>query len=323
MNKLDNNFLLNTDCELNISKKEFDFNERIETAHAVMLDICKSLLNDTGRKYDAVKTIEIIDDYIKKENKLDRILYSDISNYIFELTDKQIDKFISNTEKLLEVVQTTESHSDIKSMVIKIHDHVLLAHVQKNSIQKNLYQAVATSKQNLQKDIDRALKNSEKEYIGILGIFSSVVLAFTGGIAFSTSVLQNIHLASPYRIFAAIILIGFVFINIIYLLFHYIDKIVHGNTQKRHWYIIVVDFVLAALLIGVGVSWYFGFFDEKSSYLESIRQIEEQIEEELQNVLKSKINVSITVGDQPQEQIPSQDPYAEPTELDDVQTEAE
>ena len=39
-------------------------------------------------------------------------------------------------------------------------------------------------------------KDVQKEYIAILGIFAAVVLAFTGGIAFTTSVLQNIHMVS-------------------------------------------------------------------------------------------------------------------------------
>ena len=40
----------------------------------------------------------------------------------------------------------------------------------------------------------------QREYISILGIFAAVVLAFTGGIAFSTSVLKNINTVSVYRI---------------------------------------------------------------------------------------------------------------------------
>ena len=43
------------------------------------------------------------------------------------------------------------------------------------------------------------MESSQREYIAILGIFAAVVLAFTGGIAFSTSVLNNVAKASIYR----------------------------------------------------------------------------------------------------------------------------
>ncbi len=43
-------------------------------------------------------------------------------------------------------------------------------------------------------------EDMQKEYITILGIFAAIVLAFTGGIVFSSSVLENIDKPSIYRI---------------------------------------------------------------------------------------------------------------------------
>lgn len=40
-------------------------------------------INDEGTKYDLQKTVENINAYIASPNKLDRILYSEISNYVF------------------------------------------------------------------------------------------------------------------------------------------------------------------------------------------------------------------------------------------------
>ena len=54
-------------------------------------------------------------------------------------------------------------------------------------------------------------KGMEKEYISILGIFASIVLAFVGGLTFSTSVLANIDKASIYRLVIIACIIGIVF----------------------------------------------------------------------------------------------------------------
>lgn len=57
-------------------------------------------------------------------------------------------------------------------------------------------------------DVEGKLENSQKEYISILGIFAAVVLAFTGGIAFTTSALNNIAQASIYRMVGILLIIG-------------------------------------------------------------------------------------------------------------------
>ena len=54
-------------------------------------------------------------------------------------------------------------------------------------------------------------EDMQKEYITILGIFAAIVLAFTGGIVFSSSVLENIDKPSIYRISLMAFIIGLVF----------------------------------------------------------------------------------------------------------------
>ena len=43
----------------------------------------------------------------------------------------------------------------------------------------------------LSSHVEKRQENMQKEYITILGIFAAIVLAFTGGIVFSSSVLEN------------------------------------------------------------------------------------------------------------------------------------
>ena len=69
------------------------------------------------------------------------------------------------------------------------------------------------------------MKGVEKEYISILGIFAAIVLAFVGGITFSTSVLQNISSVSVFRLLLIVDFLAFVLINIIHILVKFIFTI--------------------------------------------------------------------------------------------------
>ena len=62
--------------------------------------------------------------------------------------------------------------------------------------------------------------------------FASIVLAFTAGMGFSSSVLENFHLASPYRIMAVIVGLGLVITNLLGILLLYIDKIRTVSEEK-------------------------------------------------------------------------------------------
>lgn len=68
-----------------------------------------------------------------------------------------------------------------------------------------------------------------------MGIFASIVLAFVGGITFTTSVLQNIDKVSVFRLILTVDVIGEVLVNVIYLLISFIlkinDKDIEGNRK--------------------------------------------------------------------------------------------
>ena len=99
----------------------------------------------------------------------------------------------------------------------------------------------------------------QKQYITILGIFASIVLAFTGGIAFSTSVLENIANASIYRTILIAVVLAFVLTNIIYILTRFIMEIVNKKKEKIKYpkYMIVLNVIYGILVLGVLLCWMF------------------------------------------------------------------
>ena len=174
---------------------------------------------------------------------------------------------------------------------------------------KDAEEMVNTSQSKLQGDLEEAqkeIKNIEKEYIAILGIFSSVVLTFTAGIAFSTSVLENIHQTSVYRLILGVLLIAFVLINVIFLLFHYVDKMVHGEDTKGLKFIKWINVTLVGMMVVVGFLWGFGVVERRNQFYEyesaiptiatmTEEDLEKKIEEILNETMETTVDVDITI----------------------------
>lgn len=211
----------NTTMSLEQSKK---FNNTKRKINA----ICKALTLET-KKYDPQKTVENINTYIASPNKLDRILYSEISNYVFSLEMAQRGIFATNLEKLLlySLDENNNVAEDSKKLIVKIYDHFQLALHQIENVNNIFANSIKEAKENLQREI----KSVEKEYISILGIFAAIVLAFVGGITFSTSVLQNISMVSIFRLLLVIDFLAFILINTIYILVKFIFTINEKNTN--------------------------------------------------------------------------------------------
>lgn len=214
--------------------------------------ICKALSMNT-QNYDPQKTVNNIKAYIETSDKLDRILYSEISNYVFSLEMSKRGIFATNLEKLLlySLNDDNEISNDIKKIIVKIYDHCQLALHQIENTNNIFANSIEESKSDLQKQI----KGIEKEYISILGIFAAVVLTFVGGITFSTSVLKNISAVSIFRLLLVIDFLAFILINVIYVLVKFIFKINENNTELFD--IKTINIACLCIAVFVIISWLF------------------------------------------------------------------
>lgn len=179
---------------------------------------------------------------------------------------------------------------DISKEIVKLYDHTNLdiarinytktmtnttmSELAKNrllvtSLEKNVQESEATLKQlsnqtiedlkQLSRKVQNKQEDMQKEYITILGIFAAIVLAFTGGIVFSSSVLENINKPSIYRISLITFIIGLIFFNLIWLLIDFIRDI-NGKIVRKKWLWLFVNLILIGGIIGVCFSFKFGWF---------------------------------------------------------------
>lgn len=117
-------------------------------------------------------------------------------------------------------------------------------------------------------EVENKLDNSQKEYITILGIFAAVVLAFTGGIAFSTSVLNNIARADIYRVLLTALTIGLVLINVLFGLFYYIDRLVNKSPSIKP--LIISNIIIAVFLSLIIAAWNIGLVESRDQRIHNI-----------------------------------------------------
>lgn len=187
--------------------------------------ICTSLSYDSYMFKPKI-LINVIEQYLNSEKGVNRILYSEISNYIFSLDYNEIATFSSNIGTLMDyALQNGDTISEeCIDFVIKLYDHCQLALYQVENTRELFDENIETVKERLQVDVHEM----EKEYITILGIFASIVLAFVGGLVFSNSILRYISSVSIFRLILVIDLLGVVLITIIYLLMQFIISINDG-----------------------------------------------------------------------------------------------
>lgn len=257
----------------------------------ILFDLAKSenIVSKKADQESMYKRLESLYDAPENEKPF-RHFYSDI---FFVLTELEADPSKGNINYLGENIKflrekyhgksnkAEDGHLiDISKSLDKLYDHVSLDIArlnfskagdrqvsQEDAIQElrgqvNEINLTCDMLENMQKDIKEQIQSQQKEYIAILSIFSAVVLSFTAGIAFSTSVLENIAEASAYRTIIIALIIGLVIINIVFGLFYFTNKIVRNEEKLKPLYISNAVFV--GLILLVGIAWYCGAIESRN-----------------------------------------------------------
>lgn len=155
-----------------------------------------------------------------------------------------------NFRQILETID--EKEQEFRKKIWRLYDHANLECIHLRSLE-DIDKEIKFARENIaqidkkEKDVRKKIKNQQTQYITILGIFASIVLAFVGGLTFSTSVLSHMHEVSIYRLVFVICCIGFLIFNTLFALFGFILRI----TEKEVDYCVfrVVNGIFVAILI--------------------------------------------------------------------------
>ncbi|MBQ9953123.1 MAG: hypothetical protein IJO92_02180 [Clostridia bacterium] len=249
-----NHNLLKTDDAKQILSNEQDI---LFKSKRKIRSICKALSLDAS-EYLPEKGVKSIQGYIDAKTNKERILYSEISSFVFGLNENDRGTVSTNIDNLVNYAldDSNKVSEDCSRIIIKIYDHFHLALNQKEltSTPKEIIEnAVSEGLIDVMDEFKKETKDVETKYITILGIFASIVLAFVGGLTFSSSVLQNINAVSIYRLLIVIDLLGVVLTNTIYILIRFICKI--NNKGMERFGIKKLNIFFAVLAGIIVVAW--------------------------------------------------------------------
>lgn len=170
--------------------------------------------------------------------------YSFITTLIlrnYETKDK-LNKICQNLRDTLNYIKDNKSNENLEKSAEKLYDHLNLELVRLNHI--NTVFSTINEMQEKSKDIEKdmqeikqELKSIIKHHITILGIFSSIILAFVAGLTFTNSVLSNIDKASIYRLCFIVCLIALFITNILHYLYQFIREIVGVENKENNSYL--------------------------------------------------------------------------------------
>ncbi len=183
-----------------------------------------------GKLIDHIR-LEII-----RYDRLMEIILSSVENNYMEMMNASIEGF---DNVLREVnAQAGETKDMLERQKEQAYHNERMLAEQKNQADEN---AAMLEKQKAQMDeVEGMAKTAEDkvaavqtENVAILGIFASIVFAFTGLMTFSSSVLENISYPSAYRVLLVCLVIGFVFMNVIGILVSGIRRIVYWKSKEN------------------------------------------------------------------------------------------
>ena len=146
----------------------------------------------------------------------------------------------------------------VESLIGGLEDKIKQINNSTEEIKKELKEESERKSQ----EIMESQRKMQNEYITILGIFAAIVLAFTGGMTFSSSVLENLHKSSIYRIIFVTLIIGCILYNLIWLLLDFIRNI-NRQTMRKWWMLWLFNCLFLGLMLFTGLSYKFDWFSRE------------------------------------------------------------
>ena len=103
-------------------------------------------------------------------------------------------------------------------------------------------------------DSEDNLKGMQREYITILGIFASIIIAFVANMTFSSSILQNIDKPNTFKLVSIMCFLGIFIVNILNILFNFIREIHFGRRKNsgccsKIWFFNIIIILIATICL--------------------------------------------------------------------------
>lgn len=218
--------------------------DSVDTMITQITKICDCIAKTESKQFDEKETFSQIRKYISNH---DRLLYSEISGYVYQLNEETYSIFEVNISSLLRYVnsETFSQELEIKdeneqleyrkarNAVIKFYDHATLAHQQyvhlkltDSEYSKKFEEEILPFKAEVTKDMSVQL-------ITLVGIFTAIAFVVFGGINSLSVIFTNIASVSLLRL----IIIGTIWavflLNVVFVFMFCLQKFTNIDIRSN------------------------------------------------------------------------------------------
>lgn len=170
-----------------------------------------------------------------------------------------IQHIASRLNELTESVK--QATKNVENVVDLANNDVAQARQDIEQVKQDVDQAITQARQDVEQakhnadkakyNVEKAskkLKNVQKEYIAILSIFASVILAVSGGIKFSAEAISAISKTDVWNLLAVLGAIVWLFLNLLFLLMYYIGSLLDKDLDKKY-YLTNINILMFAIVV--------------------------------------------------------------------------
>lgn len=243
-------------------KNDLNFYDESKEWTSKLIDMLIGIDLSTGDDllsiYNEIKT-----NYLNK-----RLIYSIISNKIYDLDEDILNNLEMACERLVEYSATMTSDNDnesIKKIITKLADHINLALAQErylisynnNELQDKI-DNVDAFMENVE-EIKNRIENINTQIISVLGIFTAIAFILFGGISSAASIFDKMNNPSIGQLLIFGGIWGLIMYNTIYFLIYYVSKLTkvsiktnnryNASIYRRHPYVCIINYVFISLTI--------------------------------------------------------------------------
>lgn len=260
-------------------KASSDKDPRIQRSRDFVKELCESFDVRT-EKYDPQSSFDIINRYVQNENRLSRILYSEISQNIFQSDSEGVGRILTNIEHLMEFSLTSvevNDNSTVVDIVLRVYDHIHLADIQENTIEtiaqkqtdfikrqneelKKEVQAFQKQLEEMHKNYEKKVEKAQQNYVTVLGLFIAILVATGGIFVESSSIFNNAMKMSAEKLVLSAFITAAIIGNFIFFMAGFIARISGIEVKEYHnWW----KYFTASLALGCVFSYGIAFLIEK------------------------------------------------------------
>lgn len=240
------------------------------------MDLCRLLSRKTiVEEVDCEKWVKKLETYLSYPE--DRLMYSAISNYIFDKKEKELGIFGTNLDSVLHYVEgeaaknpKDERWGKIFKAVLKFYDHSNLAVQQQKLVNKKRMDLEREVEVILTPKVSAITKEMTQQLVGLIGIFTALSFIVFGGISSLDSIfgavqgtLEDEHSVLPVLIIA--IAWALCMMNLLFGFMYFVIRITHLqkpvdekalNLVQRYPAVVLCNYVLVAMIVLFGGMWF-------------------------------------------------------------------